>query len=402
MGIMDFLIAKRKPKTIAATTLAQLLNASFSDYYDTSLNDVYNACINAHARHASVLTPEVFSKDTPSTDPKKDYINRILSLRPNPTTNASAFWERVANQYYSANNAFIWIEWDYLQAKEPLKALWILDPYENNVDFRVTEQGDPVISFKLNGVTKYAKLDDVIHLARNAGPNILGESNSAIKKVLDIISMNYEGIQAAVKSSAYIRFIVKSGTVLSDDEKERRSNKFAETYLKSGSGTGVIYLDGAQELVPVESKAKYANADEMKIFEDKIYNYLGISQPIVNASFTEDQWQSYYESSLSPFINKLEQELTFKLFSKTEISHGNRIAIANDRLRATSMSTKIKVANAYLKLPSFRPNDVMRLLGMPITENGEKEYANLNFTNSKNLDEYQDVGPNKDNEEIEP
>lgn len=400
-GILKTIIPKKKLLKSNTFMVDTSMFSIFNDAYDAKLSDVYMACANAHARHVSKISPLVYIKEEQSEDKSKRYINRILSLRPNPLSNASSFWERVANLYFQENNAFIFIEWDYSNFKEPLKALWILDPVENEIEFRIGDNNQLHVGFKLNGEFYATGIEDIIHIARNTGPNIFGERNNAIKRVLKIIETNYVGIEQAVKSSAFIRYIVQSQTLLSPDHKKQRAEEFRDAYLKPDDSTGVIYIDAAADIKQVEPKNKYAPADEMKLFEQKIYSYMGISEEILQAKASEEQFQAYYESSLAPLIEKIEQELTYKLFTDKEVSFGNRIVISSDRLKLASMKTKISVAGLMLKLPTYRPNDISRLLGFPTTENGEKEFATLNYVDANKQNEYQGVTEPKGEEDNE-
>lgn len=397
MGILSNILTALKgnkdlKKGIGSASLEELFTPVFSQSYDAALNDVYVSCANAHARHASKFAPAVYRKEHRSEDATKTYISRLLSLRPNPLMSAAQFWERVANLYYLESNVFIFLEWDYKNFKEPLKALWILDIEENAIEIKIDDDGNVFLSFTLKGQPYYTGMENIVHIARNAGPNILGEKNLAIKKVLDIIATNYEGIEQAIKASAFIRFIVQSTTLLNKDVREQRAKEFAEAYLGKAS-SGVVYLDAAQSIVPVVPNNKYANEAEMRLFENKIYNYMGISEDILKAKFKEDDWNAYYDSAIEPFANKIAQELTYKIFTSKEISYGNHIGIVFDKLDTASLKTKISVAQVIQKLPTYRPNDVNRLLGMPVTENGEKEYSTLNFVDADKQDEYQGVTP---------
>ena len=403
MGIISNIISSLKgnkdlKKGTAKTSFENLFMPVFSQDYDASLNDVYVSCANAHARHASKFTPYVYRYDSRTQDQSKQYLNRLLSLRPNPLMSAAQFWERVANLYYLESNVFIYLEWNYTNYKEPLKALWILDFEENALEIKVDDNGKVYLSFDLNGEPHYTSMDNIVHIARNAGPNILGEKNLAIKKVLDIISTNYEGMEQAIKTSAFIRFIIQSSTLLNEDVRKDRAKSFADAYLGKGS-SGVVYLDAATDIKQVVPNNKYANEGEMKLFENKIYNYMGISEEILKARFKEDEWNAYYDSSIEPFANKIAQELTYKIFTSKELSFGNRIAIEFDKLDTASLKTKIAVAQVIQKLPTYRPNDINRLLGMPVTENGEKEFSTLNYVDADKQNQYQGVGTAE--EEIE-
>lgn len=395
MGIVSNILSALKgnkglKKGEVTTSFADLFTPVFSQSYDTALNDVYLSCANAHARHISKFTPYVYKHSKRSEDQTKQYLNRLLSLRPNPLMSAAQFWERVGNLYFLESNVFIYLQWDYNNYKEPLKALWILDIEENAIEIKTDNKGEVYLSFRLNGETYYTGMENIVHIARNAGPNILGEKNLAIKKVLDIISTNYEGIEQAIKSSAFIRFIVQSATLLNENVRKERAKDFAESYLGKGAN-GVVYLDAATDVKQVIPNNKYANEGEMKLFENKIYNYMGISEKILKAEFSEEDWNSYYDSSLEPLANKISQELTYKIFTPKEISFGNRIEIIFDKLDTASLKTKIAVAQVIQKLPTYKPNDINRLLGMPETEGGEKEFSTLNYVQTDKQNIYQGV-----------
>lgn len=401
MGLISSLLSKIKPnkdlKTGTSVSWGEMFSPTFSDTYDAKLNDVYMSCAQAHATYASKFTPKIYRGAEASEDPSKRYLNRLLSLRPNPVMNAATFWERVVNLYFVENNVFIFLEWDFKNYNEPLKAMWILDPEENNITIKVTETGDTIVNFILNGENRYTNLENILHIARNVGANILGEGNRAIKRVLDIISTNYEGIEQAVKTSAFIRFIVQSGTLLNETVRESRAKEFAQSYLGKGS-SGIIYLDAATQIIPVKPENKYANEGEMKLFETKIYNYMGISEEILQSKATEDQRQAYYELSIAPLINKIEQETTAKIFTRKEIAYGNRVVIAPDRLESASLKSKIEIAKVIQKLPVYVPNHINELLGMPKTEEGDKEYSTLNFVEADKQNEYQGLNPDEPEE----
>lgn len=403
MGLISNIISSFKGnkdlKKGTVTSFENLFMPVFSQTYDASLNDVYVSCANAHARHASKFAPAIYRHESKSVDPTKQYLNKLLSLRPNPLMSAAQFWERVTNLYYMESNVFIYLQWNYFDYKEPLKALWILDLEENAIELKTDDSGNVYLSFNLNGYPHYTGMENIIHIARNAGPNILGEKNLAIKKVLDIISTNYDGIEQAIKTSAFIRFIVQSTTLLNEDVRKSRAKSFADAYLGKDS-SGVVYLDSAADIKQVIPNNKYANEGEMRLFENKIYNYMGISEEILKAKFKEDDWNAYYDSSIEPFANKISQELTYKIFTSKEIAFGNRIAIIFDKLDTASLKTKIAVAQVVQKLPTYRPNDVNRLLGMPTTENGEKEFSTLNYVDANKQNEYQGVPGTKEEPEI--
>jgi len=401
MGLLNNLFkSKKKLKTKTAQGM-DIYVPYFSGKYDPELNTTYVSIGENNARHLSKIKPKVFKGE--AIAPSKKYINNILGLRFNPTMSATVGWEILARDYFMFNNAIAWIEWDYTDFREPLKGLWVLDPDKHSMTVRTVGE-EVYVRFTLNGEEYTVHSDDLIILPRNANASSLfGQGSEAVDQVLKVIQTNYEGIEQAIKTSAFIRFLISSTTPLTDEVKKQRAQDFADAYLGSDA-TGVAMVDSAQEIKQINSSAKYANAAEMKIFTEAIYQYLGSNEKILRGDFTEDQWQSFWETAMEPFILKLMDELNYKLLSKGERSAGNKIIIDTNRLQTASMKTRILVADRYLKLPVIQPNVINDLLYLPKSENGEKEYAFLNYTEADKLNDYQGnnpSGPGVDPEEEE-
>jgi HK97 family phage portal protein len=389
MGLLNNLFKNKKKLNQQIAKGMNVYVPYFSGSYDAEANTTYVSICENNARHLSKIKPKVFKGEDLAAS--KKYINDVLGLRMNPITSATLGWEQLAKDYFTVNNAIAFIEWDYTDYREPLKAIWPLDPDKNSMSVRTVGQ-EVYVRFRLNGSEYTVSLEDLIFIPRNAKPSTLfGQSSAAIDQVLKLIQTNYEGIEQAIKTSAFIRFIIQSTTPLNDDVKKQKAKAFADAYLGSDA-TGVAYVDGAQEIKQISSEAKYANAAEQKIYTELIYQYLGSNEKILRGDFTEDQWQSFWETELEPFILKLMDELNYKILSKGERSAGNKIVIDTNRLQTASMKTRIMVADRYLKLPVIKPNVVTDLLYLPKSESGDEEYTSLNYTETKNLGEYQGVG----------
>ena len=389
MGLFDWFLGKNKNINVNTKQKMDLFVPYFSGVYDPELNTTYVSICNAHARHLSKIKPAVYLKTELAKN--KKYMSEILNLRMNPLMSASQGWEIVAKDYFMTNTAIIFIEWDYNNYKEPLKALWPLDPDKNSMRVVEGKKGGIYIKFYLDGKERVVDHDDIILLTRNAKPSTLfGQIDSSIDTVLKVMQTNYEGIEQAIKTSAFIRFLIQSTTPLKPEIKKEKAKAFADAYLGE-SGTSVAYVDQAEKVIPVNSKATYADEKQMNYFKEEIYRYLGANENILQAKHTEDQWQSYYEAVLEPFIIKLVDELTYKLLTKGERNVGNNIKIDANRLQTASIKSRILIANTLLKLPVVKPNMIVDLLYLPKLENGETEYAFLNYTQADKQNEYQGV-----------
>ncbi|MCU7522511.1 MAG: phage portal protein [Ignavibacteria bacterium] len=397
MGLIGFIFGNRKnSQQKLNANLVNLLNSSiFSTNYSPELNDSFMSCVQAHARHISKFRPTVYLKDKPY----HDELNRLLQMRPNPLMEAGAFYEKVGYHYFAEANVFIYIQRDLNDGREPIVALWVLDPASVEVKMGADKQF--YLRFNIQGEQITTDLSSIIHIARNVNnAEFFGQKSEAIKKILNVMNTNYAGIENAIKTSAFLRFILTTTSPMNEKDRIARAKAFADNYLAQ-DGTGVAYIPSGETITQVNSQPKYANAEEMNHFEEKIYKFLGINDKIVKATFSEDEWQAYYESSIEPLAIKLQNEMTYKLLTQKEREVGNEIRIDANRLQTASLSTRVKIAMIMEKLPVYTPNDVARLLFMPETKNGDKEFSNLNYVDANKANEYQGVGNTKPKESEE-
>ncbi len=400
MGFLDFMFKGKKDlKKNNTNNLINLFTPFFSGDDSFEYNSTYMSICGTHANHISKMQPMIYLKDTVSKSHK--YIARLLTLRPNPYMNAPTFWETVGRNYYMYNNAFIFLEWNHLDFKEPLKALWILDPDKNSIELKSNESNELFMSFRLNGQQRYTSIDNIAVISRNVDPNnFFGKSNEAIRQVLKVLKTNYEGIEQAVRTSAFIRFIVTTTTPLSDKAKEERANYFKNTYLGKDA-SGAVYVEQASQLQQVTTSPKIIDAEQMNLLKKDVYEYLNCNEKITTGAFNEDEWQAYYESAIEPYVIKVATELTSKIFSIQEQTRGYHIFINADRLQTASLKTRVQVAAMYQKLPVYIPNVVARLLFLPESENGDKEFSNLNYVQTEKQNEYQLEQDGKEEEKEE-
>ena len=146
---------------------------------------------------------------------------------------------------------------------------------------------------------------------------------------------------------------------------------------------------------------KIIDAEQMNLLKKDVYEYLNCNEKITTGAFNEDEWQAYYESAIEPYVIKVATELTSKIFSIQEQTRGYHIFINADRLQTASLKTRVQVAAMYQKLPVYIPNVVARLLFLPESENGDKEFSNLNYVQTEKQNEYQLEQDGKEEEKEE-
>lgn len=397
MGIFDFFLKKDKKFNPQVTSVENLFTPYFSGAYDPELNTTYTSICDAHARHLSKLKFQIMLKDQPSNNKQK--LKNILTLRMNPTMSASVGLEIIAREYFMSNTALVYIERDYSDLNgESVKALWPLDPDSNSLQL-VTNKGRLYVKFYLDGNERTVSEDDLLIIPRGAKPSTLfGQQSRAVDTVLKVIQTQYEGIEQAIRTSAFVRFLITGSTVMKDEVKKERAEAFAEAYLGSNS-KGVAFVDNADKVIPVKSNGNIVDDKQMDYFKKEIFNYLTANEEYLQATYDENGFQSIYEAALEPFVVKLLDEMNYKLFSQNERNHGNRIIADVNPIQTASLKTRISIAQTIMKLPIVKPNQIADLLYLPKLENGDKEFGFLNWTDAEKLDEYQGVDDPKDGDD---
>lgn len=387
-NLWSALFGKKDQPTSKINTL-NIFSPNFSTEVKKEFNATFEAGIAAHSAFVSKIKPVVYLKNEPAQNRNK--LNRIIGLRPNPVMNAAQFYKAIARSYFGDNIVVIWPNWTIENGQRVLQELWPLDI--DTITTATTGDGKIAIKFRVNGKEHYKMADDLIILQREVDIRKLFQGNSdALNRTLKVIQTCYEGLEQAIVMSQYIRFIIRSTTMLSDENLKKRQEEF----VKRLKGDGALYVDGSEEIKEVTSNGKWPQSTEIASLKDDIHEFLGITPNIIKGDFTEAQWQSYYERSIEPLCIEMGQELTIKLFTEAEQERGNSIRIITSPLQTATLQTRIQIAQAVLKLPQIVPNDILELLYQPKIEGGEKVQSSLNWVEGDKKNEYQGVNGKED------
>ena len=387
---MGLFTKNNKKDTLEVST--QVLDAftpTFSAFgKDFLKNETFLSCVRTNASYASklkVASVRVKSDGAVSDYPTLDY---LLQVRPNPVTNASTFWERVRSYYDIYNNSFIYIKKD---DKGEIVELWSIDPSSAQVMQSKTNK-EWFIKFVLDGETIIAPYSNIIHLSRNVINNeIWGDDNKPILRTLQLIDTNYQGIENAIKTSAVIRFKGRMASKTNEKGIKKRAREFTKNYLSINKNDplGIALFDSIiTDIKEIDtSKQKTANYMEQSSFDQKIHKFLGCPEKICAGTADENEIVAYIELTHEPFMNKLEQEMTAKIFSKTEYSFGNRIKVTYNKLENMTMKTKLEFVKATRELGFVTKGYYGDLLGIEVPKEKRNEIlTSQNYMESQQIE----------------
>lgn len=402
MGIFEK-IFNRKTKSAAVSSMSALINeqGSFSAWSgDAYSNDIYRSAVDSIARNAGKLKgSHIINYEDHKVKSGNCRLNRLLQIQPNPYMNAYDFLYKMVTRLYLYNNSFALLDRD-----DRGDVIGIYPVTCTHVDVLIDESKKLYCRFTLrSGAIVTFPYSDLIHLRRNFNNNeLLGDDNQAIDPALELAHTENEGIISAIKTGANIRGILNINNVLAPGQLKETRDIFMQDYLSMNNDGGVVATDKNMEYVPIEHKATIIDADQSKAIREKIYNYLGISESIVNSSYDENTFAAFYESVIEPIAVMLGMEFTRKIFNEREQAFGNAIVFDSGRLQFASMSTKVQLIKELMPVGLLTVNQALEILNLPGVEDGDKRLQKLDFIDQSIAADYQlkKAVDNLDNKEV--
>lgn len=384
-------------KSYAGAGLLKLLN-SYNNVYTPWDGNAYDDstvrdCIDTIARHfGKMRIRHIRRSDGKIIETVQDKLNYLLSTKPNDFMTSSEFLEKFIAQYYSYNNAFIYIQRD---VNGGVVALW---PLDFSMVELLQKDSDIFCRFTFGGGKRTTvPYTDIVHVRRHYNrDDFFGDDNCrVIKEDLTTLRACKASIINAVKNFGALRGIIKWAQVLRPEDEKAAWQRFVETYASGKNGSGIGSLDKKADFQQINTTVTTFDANQMQYTKETIYEHYGLNANIVKGNYKEDEYIAFYESVLEPVAVKLSQELTDKLFTEREQGWGNEVIMETNRLSYMSVASKIKVCQALTPIGCITINEVREMFGYAGVEGGDKRQISLNYVNADDQSLYQ-TGKNGD------
>lgn len=382
------------PTTIQGATDFKLLN-SFIPYFYNFKGNIYDdavirTCIHTIANHASKLNAKHLYKGARKTG--SDSFDRLLK-RPNKHMGMSTFIYKVVSQLLVSNNAFV-----YVRRNAKLDVIGLYPVNFNQIKL-VEKDSILYAQFLFNaGIQVTIPYSDLIHIRRHFIDNdMFGEDAvKPLKPTLDVLTTISQGIVNAIKSSAFIRGIIKFATLQPDKTLKKSVDEFIAQYLDINNNNGLAAIDNRAEFIPLNLEPKMADDKQTSLFRDNVYRYYNVSEKIIKSEYNESEFSAFYSSVLEPIAIQFSEEFSEKTFSDTELSFGNEIRFSADRMMFATLKDKKDMIKDLRGLGIVNANESREILEMsPISEEWAEEYiVSLNYVQAPKANKYQGVDNN--------
>ena len=365
MGIFEKIFGKREPAAATKARATFQLLEGYTPMFMTWSGSIYEsdlirAALDAHGRHAAKLKPNIVG------EAQKGLRGR-LSVAPNEFNTWSQFLYRTAVILYCRNTAFLVpVLGNYGEATG---VIGIVPESWEVVEY----QGIPYIRFTLGNMKKAAvELNRCGILTRYQYKNeLFGESNEALKPVLDLIKMQEQGITEGIKNGASYRFSAQSDNWSKDEDlgKEmERFNRATFQNLKTSGGT-ILFPNTYKNIQQLKQEAYKVDADQMKLIKDNVYDYFAVNEDVIQNKAFGDNWLAFYEGAVEWFAIQLSEVMTRMLYSERERQYGNQIFFTSNRLQYMSNADKLNAISQLSDRGLMTRNELREILNLtPLPE----------------------------------
>lgn len=359
MSLFDWLF-KNRPKPTGVESEFRLLNG-YSPTFTSWNKDLYEselirAAIGARATHISKLKVETRGAAKPALQTK-------LKHGPNQLQTWGQFLYRLSTILDMHNTAFVVPVYDEYGEPSgvftPLPERCKVVQY-NKIPFLRYEfsHGEKAaIELAYCGImTKYQYRND-----------IFGENNHALFPTMELIHLQDQGIEEAVKSGATYRFMATLNNFSKSEDLAKERKRFSEeNFAKDSEGGGLLLFPNTYTNVQqVQAKPYTIEAEQMKIIRENVYDYFGVNEDVLENKTFGDAWSAFYEGAIEPFAVQFSDVMTRMLFTFREQSEGNLVIATANRLQYMSNKDKLDVSAQMADRGLMTRNEIREIWNLP-------------------------------------
>jgi HK97 family phage portal protein len=307
-------------------------------------------------------------------------IAKILNKMPNKRMTRYSLLKQIVSSIYLQGNAFVFIERYKSGNVKSLK--WI--PSES-VQVNYDEQND-VKTYQTTklGFPKRIKEEDMIHIMNFSYDGIVGVSTlTHARNSLALASDSEAHASGFFKGGANLAGILKILDRTTKEQKQKIKEAWQLAFSpQSGNPNGVAVLDGNMEFQPITVNPADAQLLETRQFNVvDICRWFGIS-PVKLFDLSKSSYSTveatqlaFLTDTLSPLLEKIEQEFEMKLFPDENID----IKFDVSRVLKADRSAVASYYSQMINMGAMTINEIRKDLNLPPVDNGDETMLQSNL-----------------------
>ena len=190
--------------------------------------------------------------------------------------------------------------------------------------------------------------------------------------MLDLITMQRQGITEGIKNGASYRFYAQSDNWASDDdlgEEMTRFNKVTFGNKKSAGGV-LLFPNTYSNIQPMKAESYKVDADQQKVIEQNVFDYFAVNNEILQSQAFGDKWLAFYESFVEWFSIQLGEVISGMMFTDRErAAYNNQVFFTSNRLQYMSNADKLNAVTQLADRGLATRNELREILNLdPLPE----------------------------------
>lgn len=358
-----------------------------SDLYSS---DVVGSIAHAIGSNLGKLTPQVVRKDGSGLTVKDDYLARLLSLRWSAEITPFDGLYKMASDLVYKSNAFAVVfytaDFSKVQSIVPVTVR----------SFRIWEDEETgVIYFRFvwdyDGKEYTLPYQSVIHIkSRYNKKRFLGTPPDAqLKTTLELLDTTGENLRNTVRNSANLKGYLQYKNLSNEEDLKKKVREFQDAYMTAENDGGIAGLDSTMEFHEVTQKTPIIPVAQSQFLRENIYRYYNLNEKILNGSYTESEWNAFFEAVIEPIAIQLSLEFTFKLLSERERGFGNKIIFTANRLQYATLQTRVTLGAQLFDRGIITINEYREMMYFEPIEDGDVRMVSLNYVKVDDQSIYQ-------------
>ena len=382
MGMLEKIFGrKEQPAALKNAQIFRMLEG-YTPVWTTWRGSIYEselirASLDAWGRHSRKLKPNLRGSA------EKELQNR-MKVKPNAFQEWSTFLYQTATILGARNNVFLVKTRNDDDTPNGIINI-IPDSWE-----LVEYQGEPWIRFILpNNKRRAERLADVGILTRFQYKNeLFGENNEAMRPVLDLITMQRQGITEGIKNGNSYKFWAKSDNWASDEDLAEEMTRFNKvTFGKKETAGGILLFPNTySDIHDMKTSGFTIDKEQQEHIKTNVFDYFGVNEEILQNKAFGDTWLAFYEGMIEPFAIQLGEAISGMIWTERERgAYQNQAFFTSNRLQYMSNADKLNAVTQLGDRGLATRNELREILNLePLPEPigssipARGEYYNVN------------------------
>lgn len=371
MGLLDWLFPEeeKEEEPIEKSTDFKLLTG-YRPVFKTHIGSIYESALIRSAierkrRHISKLKVEI-------QGPAQMQLKSRLKYYPNPWQTWPQFLSRCSTILDCTNNLFIVPVQD-----EYYETIGFFPVLPEKVTILEDKKGKLWLRYEfINRQTGIVEFERCAFLCKHQYQHdLFGESNRVLKHTLDLIAIQDQAIEEAIKNSATIKFIAQIDNFTSPEDLKKERDRFTEYNLKGERNEMLLFPYNYKDIKQVNISPYTVDEKQSELIKSNVFDYFGVNEEIIQGSANNEKQDAFFNSEVEPFAIALAEGLSRAIFTDKERSYGNHVYVNPSRLQYMTVSEKVNMAQQLGDRGALTIDEIRELFNYPPLPNGEGETA---------------------------